>query len=178
MRVNLAAFYATNCEPQRRGFVVHVRIAGDNAKGFVASKRGRGVLGHLVLYTDTTLSRQHDGTAPTFYVFRPPAGEEKTTWRVYPHICNKNDHLPDKAPTTFLQPLTAAELPEYRLMVLSDTLSARKKKDSTFTFGKFLAATKGTHFAYPSSPIREYSQDPVNFLKTPSSAPSSVNKRK
>ncbi|MCY1045681.1 hypothetical protein OV208_30490 [Corallococcus sp. bb12-1] len=164
---SLQRFYTTNCEPMRTGFVN--RGTGAKRKGFAASARLQGVMGHLVLYTDDTLAKNHDGAGTTFRVAHPQdAGlGGGFQWKWYAHICAKDDHVPEAALAPVTAPLAANELPEFRLEALSTTIQTQQVTTPTYSFADLLAASRVDTFKRPSSPIREYMGDPDNFLKDP-----------
>ncbi len=163
---SLQRFYTTNCEPDRTGFVGR---SGVDPKGFAASARLNGVLGHIVVYTDDTLAKNHDGTNVTFRVAHPKHSDTGTQWKWYAHVCNNEKHVPESAPPPLTSPLKVGELPEYRLEELSTTIQALRKTTPTYGFQDLKDDSLADDFQCPSSPIAQYMDDPENFLKDTSS---------
>ncbi|GMT96075.1 hypothetical protein KH5H1_01940 [Corallococcus caeni] len=158
----LQRFYVTNCEPDRTGFVGR---SGAKPKGFAASVRPGGVLGHLVLYTDDTLAQHHDGTGVTFRVAHPSDPGTGFGWKWYAHVCLKENHVPENAPPPGTAPLSATELPVFDLVTLSTTIQALRNTTPTYSFSDLVSDSQSPYFNMPGSPIRDFMKDPDNFLK-------------
>ncbi|HEX5749683.1 MAG TPA: hypothetical protein VFZ09_25860 [Archangium sp.] len=165
---SLQRFYSTNCVNPRKGFIGGA-TGSFESKGMVCSNRNQGVLGHMVLYTDDKLSKNHDGAKVNFFVLRPPSSEIGTTWLAYKHVCGNAKHRPKEVLPGGIVHLGASQLPEFRLSALSPSLNTKKLKLGTaFDFNTFYddyAVNKDPELA-PSSPIHNFVEDPVNFSVT------------
>ncbi|WP_223645062.1 ComEC/Rec2 family competence protein [Corallococcus sp. EGB] len=162
--------YSTNCIHPRVGFHDEDTRGAVHAKGLVCSNRTHGVLGHIVVYTDDKLSRQHADSKVGFFVLRPPP-QGQGPWRAYKHVCSNLNHLAKRCLPGGVVHLREHEYPEYRLAELSPSVQnyrakrLRLKPVLPFTFGNVLGLDgdgRRTELR-PGSPIHQFIEDPPNF---------------
>ncbi|RKH22178.1 hypothetical protein D7Y13_32635 [Corallococcus praedator] len=173
--------YSTNCVNPRQGFHDEDALLSVHAKGLACSNRTNGVLGHIVVYTDDKLSRQHTDSKVGYFVLRPPP-EGYGPWRAYKHICSNRKHLAKQCSPGGIVHLRDDEYPEFRLAELSPSIRAKRARTAgTFTFAPLLSLSEQERKVEfrPGSPIHNYMEDPPNFtvVQAPQGAPR-VPKRK
>ncbi|RYZ35573.1 MAG: MBL fold metallo-hydrolase [Myxococcaceae bacterium] len=167
--------YSTNCVHPRQGFHDEDTLLSPHAKGLACSNRTNGVLGHIVVYTDDKLSRQHTDSKVGYFVLRPPP-EGHGPWRAYKHICSNRRHLAKQCSPGGIVHLRDDEYPEFSLEALSPSIRAKRARTAgPFTFAPLLTLTeqeRRTEYR-PGSPIHNFVQDPPNFtvVEAPQGAP-------
>ncbi|RKH04812.1 hypothetical protein D7X74_35060 [Corallococcus sp. CA047B] len=157
--------YSTNCIHPRQGFHDEDALGSVHAKGLACSNRTNGVLGHIVVYTDDKLSRQHTDSKVGYFVLRPPP-QGNGPWRAYKHTCSNRKHLAKQCSPGGIVHLRDDEYPEFLLEELSPSIRAKRARTvGPFTFAPLLALDEQARKVEyrPGSPIHNFVQDPPNF---------------